>query len=282
MDSDKALERLQAEEFDILQAIAAFCEEHQIKWFIDAGTLLGAARHGGFIPWDDDVDIAMLRQDYNRFLALAEQGFIPGYSVHTFDNTPGFSGMFAKVYKDGTSFITQETQDAGCQQGIFVDIFPYDVLSKDSATALKQRRNAKIWQSVSYMYYSRHIVVPHKGFLGAIEKFGCYLLHFPIRLFCSPTRIETRFKRSEISDACGPRDSVVQFAWPNLDGVDVGTLFPTARLDFCGASFPVPGDWRGYLAQMYGDWERLPNPADRRTHLPLKLVFSNGEIWARD
>lgn len=71
--------------------------------------------------------------------------------------------MFAKVYKDNTKFYTEETIEAGCDQGIFVDIFPYDQLAEDSAQKKKQIRNARIWQSILYLYYTRTIVVPHKG-----------------------------------------------------------------------------------------------------------------------
>lgn len=120
---DSALRRLQETELEILKAFASFCDEHDLEWFIDSGTVLGALRHGGFIPWDDDIDVGMLREDYDRFLRLASQSFVEGYSVHTPDNTEGFAGMFAKVYKDGTLFETRETRDAGLKQGIFIDIF---------------------------------------------------------------------------------------------------------------------------------------------------------------
>ena len=67
---DSALKRLQETELEILKAFASFCDEHDLEWFIDSGTVLGALRHGGFIPWDDDIDVGMLRDDYDRFLSL--------------------------------------------------------------------------------------------------------------------------------------------------------------------------------------------------------------------
>ena len=124
MDKSEALAKLQTTELKILCAVADFCKKHEIDWFIDAGTLLGAARHEGFIPWDDDIDIAMLRPDYDRFISLASKGLPEGYSLHTFDNTNGYSAMFAKVYRDSTRFDTLETLDSGCEQGIFIRYFP--------------------------------------------------------------------------------------------------------------------------------------------------------------
>lgn len=92
--------------------------------------------------------------------------------------------MFAKVYKDNTKFYTEETIEAGCDQGIFVDIFPYDQLAEDSAQKKKQIRNARIWQSILYLYYTRTIVVPHKGLLGTAERNACKIAHSLVsRLF---------------------------------------------------------------------------------------------------
>ncbi len=78
--------------------------------------------------------------------------------------------MFAKIYKDGTSFDTEETLHAGLKQGIFIDIFPYDYLPADQKADHRLRRGARFWQSVSYLYHSPVIVVPHKGFVGRLEK----------------------------------------------------------------------------------------------------------------
>ena len=127
MNQKEALRKLQNEELDILLAVSRFCEENGIEWFMMSGTALGALRHGGFIPWDDDIDIGMFREQYDRFLQLAACNLPNGYSIHTFDNTHGFASMFAKVYKDGTIFQTAETKDTDCDQAIFIDIFPFDL-----------------------------------------------------------------------------------------------------------------------------------------------------------
>lgn len=80
MNQVEALHKLQAEELDVLLAISELCEKNDITWFLISGTALGAARHQGFIPWDDDIDIGMLREDYDRFLELASDGLPVGYS----------------------------------------------------------------------------------------------------------------------------------------------------------------------------------------------------------
>lgn len=282
MNKDEALKKLQLNELEILKTIAALCDEHGIAWFIDAGTLLGAARHQGFIPWDDDIDIAMLRSDFDRFIEVARGHLPDGYSLHTFGNTPGFAGMFAKVYRDGTVFATRETQEAGCDQGIFVDIFPYDFLEPDERIEAKQRRTAKLWQSASYLWHSKTIVVPHGGRLGRIEAVGCRAVHYLVKGIFSREGIKRRFDRAIVRRELHPDDVVLELAWPNVQGYRVGDLLPVSTLSFEGIDLPVPREWERYLVQMYGDWKKLPEPESRRTHLPLLLRFPDGTSWSSE
>lgn len=282
MDFKTALAKLQSDELEILKAIDAFCKEHGIEWFIDSGTVLGAVRHGGFIPWDDDIDIGMLRKDYDRFIDLAQACFPRGFSVHTCANTSGYAGMFAKVYLDGTLFETAETQEAGLSQGIFVDVFPYDFLSSDAERSKKQRSGARFWQSISYLYHSGSIVVPHKGALGVIEKAACKIVHPLIHCLFSPKLIADRFSAAIQCDGGDASKDVLPFAWPNVEGLPVDVLVPAEPLAFEGIEFPGPCNAIRYREIMYGDWSTLPAPEDRRTHLPQLLRFSDGSMWEED
>lgn len=283
MDRQQALERLQQEELDILCMIDGFCAQHGIQWFLVSGTALGALRHQGFIPWDDDIDIGMLREDYDRFVELAETGLPTGYSLHTWSNTRGFAGMFAKVYRDGTVFQTAETREAGCPQAIFVDVFPYDRVSEDSRVRARQVRNAMIWQRLSYLYHSGTITVPHRGVLGAIERFGCRCLHHLVRPFLTPELIARNFERSVVWGRDGGDEKgthcYLSLSAPYVEPVAKEVLVPTVQATFEGNRLPVPGHCETYLETWYGDWRTLPDAEHRRTHLPEKIIFSDGSRW---
>lgn len=281
MNNAEALKKLQETELDILLAIAKFCEEHGIVWFMDSGTALGAMRHEGFIPWDDDIDIAMMRDDYDRFIELASDGLPEGYSLQTFSNNDAFAGLFAKVYKDGTEFRTKETREAGCEQGIFVDVFPYDVLASDEAQRARQTKIARTWQSISYLYHAKSITVPHKGLAGALERFGCRCAHYVVRACTNRASIERHFDASV--EFSGPAsDMCMILSWTAMKPCRIDDMVPPSRGMFCGHDLPVPAHTDTYLEAMYGDWRAIPAPEDRRTHLPEFLDFGDGSTWSND
>lgn len=281
MTNDEALLRLKNEELTILDAVATLCISHEIAWWLDGGTCLGALRHKGFIPWDDDIDIGMMRSDYERFCKLASEELSEGFSLHTSDNTDDYAAMFAKVYKDGTRFENQESRDAGSSMGIFVDVFPYDRLYKDSELRANQIRRASRAQRRSYVYHSSSINVPHKGVLGAVEKAGCKVLHAIERAHVKDScEFQCEFdsaipdpRTGKISDEC------LTLAWPNMDPISIDEILPASQAEFEGKSYPVPRLAEKYLTTMYGDWKSIPSPEDRHTHLPLLIDFGNGEIW---
>lgn len=272
------LRRLQRAALEILDAVADVCEKNGIRWFLDSGTALGAVRHQGFIPWDDDVDVGMLREDYDRFLGLAENALPEGYSLHTPENTPHYSPFFAKVYKDGTRFWSKEVIESGCQQGIFVDIFPYDALSDDPSEQARQRRKAARWVQASYLYHSKTLIVPGSGFVGKLQRAGCFCAHYAMRAFVREETIREGFEKARTVSAGVPSDDVVSLAYPYIGPFPREAFERTGEALFEGRSYPVPGDVEHYLTLMYGDtWNELPPESERKNHAPLVLDFGDGK-----
>lgn len=279
-DSQTALRKLQETELEILLVIADFCEEHDITWFLEGGTALGAARHQGFIPWDDDVDIAMLREDYDRFCSLAATGLPAGYSLHTARNTPGCASLFAKVYKDGTRFENRETREAGHRQGIFVDIFPYDRLPNDPARRRREISRASLAQRLSYLYHARSVSVPHSGALGSLERLVCCAAHAVLRVTVrNPAVFQDRYDAVVAGEGDDLSEECLTLVWPNMRPVGIDRILPTSVATFEGHALPVPHDLEFYLENMYGDWRQIPKPEDRHTHLPLLIDFGDGCVW---
>ena len=124
------LERLQATLYQILAEIKRVCDKHGIRYFITGGTAIGAHFWGKILPWDDDVDVGMPRDDYERFAQVAQKEMGEDYFVQTPQTDPRVPFFFMKVRMNGTEFNEKTFQHIKMHQGIYVDIFPFDNMPK--------------------------------------------------------------------------------------------------------------------------------------------------------
>lgn len=269
------LRRLQMMELEILEAIDSVCREHGITYFLDSGTVLGARRHGGFIPWDDDIDLGMPREDYERFLEVAPAALGERFCVTCSRMNPRQAALFAKVMLTGTRFVTDETEEAGFDQGVFVDIFPYDAVCAESNAAKRQRKRCMMWQSISYLYHSKHIVVPHKGAMGTIETIACRVAHYAVRALFSPERINRGFdKVAMIAKDDSKADMLMVSSYAATEPFPKSMLLPPSVICFEGKEFFAPADVEGYLRTQYGQtWNQLQPEDQRRNHAPKELYL---------
>lgn len=136
----KEMKKVWALEMEILKKLLEVCEKHHLRAWADGGTLLGTVREHGFIPWDDDIDIAMLRDDYDKLVAVAKEEFKPPFFLQN-GHTDNFWNGFSKLRMDGTAGITRNSYRFNFHQGIFIDIFPYDAVPE--GTGAPERQNAK-------------------------------------------------------------------------------------------------------------------------------------------
>ena len=135
------LQKLWAVELELFERFKEVCQKHNLKYYASGGTLLGAVRHKGFIPWDDDIDVMMLREDYDRLLSVADSEFSDPYFFQCAYSDKNYYRGHAQIRKSNT------TAALGCEalrvpfnQGIFIDIFPVDAIPDDPVLAEKQRK----------------------------------------------------------------------------------------------------------------------------------------------
>lgn len=274
---ENILKRLQDTLLDMLDIVARICEENGIEWFLSDGSALGAIRHGSMIPWDDDIDISMLRPDYERFLQVATRELPDGYTLQTPRLMHNYAPMFAKICKTGTKFITQENLDAGLDQGITLDIFPLDPVSANASTRNAQYRHARRCTRMSYLYHSRHVSVSFTGIVKPLSKAAFAAAHVILKAATNEDRLREKFDKGTRIPESEPNCGYTAFGYPYVEPLPKETLVPASFVDFCGKPRPVPRQSEVYLAALYGNgWSELPPPEKRKTHAPLILDFGDG------
>lgn len=270
---DATLRKLQMVMLDMVRDIDRVCGELGITYFGDSGTVLGARRHAGYIPWDDDIDLGMMRPDYDVFCEKAPALLGERYVFNDPVRTPEQSALFTKITLANTKFYTEETLECGIKQGIGLDVFPYDVLSADPKVAADQRKRAISCQREMYLLHSAKVNVPHKGVLGAVEKAGCAAVHTALKAATSHEAILKKFDAACAAGRENPSDDCICMAYAATGPFKKDVLVPPVRASFEQFMIPIPANADSYLETMYGDWRELPPAEKRRNHAPVELDF---------
>ena len=268
MDNN-VLRKLQLIQLEILTFVDRICREHQIPYSLYAGTLLGAVRHKGFIPWDDDLDICMSRENYDRFIQLWPTISHDGYIMQNKENCPAFTQSFTKIRKEHTTFL-QEAWEAGrYHTGIFIDIFPIDRIP-DS----KIGRLIFTWDVLCYQLYTREFPPKQYG----VEKWIVAL----VLLTMTPKARRADKRRKLLSNIVrfNPVHHYETVAIETLSSVKkpfaADMLDEYVFLPFENGNFMCFAGWDDHLKRKYGDYMQLP-PEDQREwkHHPIILDFEH-------
>ena len=254
---DNTLRKLQLTQLEILKAVDQFCKENDIRYSLCGGTLLGAIRHKGFIPWDDDVDICMTREYYNLFLRTWSEKKPEGYLLQNAENTPQFSQSFTKIRKEHTTFLQEADAVGAYHVGIFIDIFPVDRMPKQ-----KLRRMLVQMQYMLYQLYLRGYVPKDAN---VVERIASKVL-----LCIVPQSGRQGIRNKLLRQITRYNDDASNRVYINASISTIHALFPPDLMDdytevsFEDCGFMSVKDWDVYLTQFYGDY-MTPPPEHERT-----------------
>lgn len=264
------LTKLHALELMILTEIQRICQENDINYFALAGTALGAVRHGGFIPWDDDVDIGMLRKDYDRFLVACGKSLDSKFYLQTWDNDRNFPFSFAKIRLEGTHFVEAFSNNQE-HNGIFIDVFPMD--NCPSSPILFNIQNIRyyickrlLWVKKGYGEKIRKENIKQRLKYDAFQVLSKFFDYDSVKKYFK--QIQTRYntEMSEFVSTDGSytyRKESMLFRWTTA--VDY--------LEFENMHIPVFKDYDSYLKKLYGDYMILPPEDKRGVHERVNVDF---------
>lgn len=269
------LRRVQLTQLEIAREIKRVCEENDIRFFLLGGTYLGAVRHQGFIPWDDDMDLGMLRGEYEKFCRIAPEKLGPDYCLQTWYTEPNYGLPFGKVMKRGTVYLESKKSRRLQENGIYVDIFPFDSVPQD----LQQRQ--KLAKHLLRLYRLRLMKCGYKPWMEEEKvlwhkRLG-YLFYQFQALFCGKQALardydalaEAQPDTDTVSEQSGMAQPLyVRRAWCE----------DLVNYTFEGEQFPAPRAYDEFLTIYYGDYMQLP-PEDQREnrHQIVQVDFGDGE-----
>lgn len=267
---DNILKQIQSTELEILVYFDKFCKDNNLKYSLSGGTLLGAVRHKGFIPWDDDVDCMMMRDDYDRLISLwNEKADTDRYILQLKDNTPAFSQSFAKIRKNHTAFL-QDGEPAGeYHNGLFIDIMPADRLPNG-----KLRQLLYYTQVMLYQLFTREFVPPKSGV--AVKAVTSSILSLTNKKSREVLRKKLLKELTKYNDdnnleiiSFETIDSMHRHYSPDL-------MNETIDIEYEGVMLKASSKWKEILEIGYGDYMQFP-PEEEQVwkHHPIVIDFEN-------
>lgn len=267
-EEDISLRKLQLLELKILLEFKRICEKHNIQYFLMWGTLLGAVRHQGFIPWDDDIDVGMLRSEYVKFLTICNDELSQEFFLQTFESDSGYANSFAKLRLNGTEGPEPENKDILNHKGIWIDIFPLDHVPNNHLSRKVHILKLMILSQICFIKYN-YTIKPTK----LVRKVLYLVLRFFSTVF-SKTQI-IRMIEKLLQKYNGRHTDYYISSYFYVDPYSGGlpSCFPSeifshlSKLEFEGILFPVPADYTTYLECAYGDYMRLPPEHERIRHI---------------
>lgn len=274
-ESYPELLRIQETELEILIKFDEVCRESGLEYFLDAGTLLGAVRHGGFIPWDDDIDVGMPRRDYDKFLEIGQKRLGDSFFLQSRETDGNCPFSFAKIRKRGTTFLEWNKRSIRMNHGIWIDIFPYDCLPEEGK-AEYTNECLKLDNILVTKMIPDRAAQPTRSLKWLAGMIARRLKHYAYTGVSSDKldrRISEAYRRYLYLEDEGGCKSFTCHAYCAPYDFPRDVMLPAGRVLFEGHEFYAPHDTDKFLRILYGDYWKIPPESERVGHRPFMVSF---------
>ena len=269
---DDTTKKLHSCQLLLAAELKRICEKNDIKYYMIAGTLLGAVRHKGFIPWDDDMDFAIMRKDYSKFISACKNDLGEDFELQEIFSDPYYALPVAKLLLKSTSFKERNAAKNECKKGIFIDVFPFDSIPDTEEQRKSHNKNTN---------FLKRLFLAKQGYTiaekGQLLKSAVYFMLKVISLFVTKSfirnRLDAELRRFEnentkkvaaLGGAYGYSKESVERKW----------FEESVELPFEDITLSAPKDYAEYLTYFYGDY-MTPPPEDKRNnrHNAVEIDF---------
>lgn len=255
------LAEIQRCELDMLKHFIKVCDRYHLRYYLAGGTLLGAIRHKGFIPWDDDIDVLMPRSDYDKLQKLAPEINTERFFLAS-NELGNLNYPFSKLFDKET--LIQKTYDKDeYEQHLWIDIFPLDGLPSD------KQKITKIYKKS--LYYRKQLNIQRSQDGEAKSRFKKILKPIIKRVLLSCVGITRAVEKIDCLakeqdfEKCEKIGGIVWGYGPQ-ECMTKAEYLPVVKVQFEDLEVNAPGCWKKYLTALYGDYMQLPPPEKRVTH----------------
>ena len=259
---------------DVLSVFIRICEAQRLRYFCAGGTAIGAVRHQGMIPWDDDIDVFMPRPDYDRFLRLAAQSMPEGYEVLSPYATKDYPMYFAKMCNARTTLL--ENERIPCVFGLYIDIFPLDGACDDVETCYREKRRFKRLMNKLEAVSTHNSFGEYVGLLTKRREWGRFAVKTVA--FCCRSWLRRWLLKQMDSIAYGHDYALSSRVVTYSGAYQRQEIYPKAWLEtpqmfaFESLMVNLPHDYDAYLRHFFGDYMTLP-PVEQRASHHQKVFF---------
>lgn len=271
--TEERMNKLHNTLIEILDYCDSICKDYNLTYFLAGGTALGAKRHQGFIPWDDDLDIVMPRKDYDKLIEIIRKDENSLYKVQDQNSEDNYFLAFAKVRKQNTLFREKISDGLYKDNGIYIDIFPLDTFD-DRKSPMLQVDIFRLKLIIHALRF-RSCKKFYKESSTYVKYIADYIVSFPYMFFSNKGLLG---KAKNIMTKRNEKKPIYIASFGGLYGTEKEIMeydiyYPPRMIRFEGKLYPSLSKIEIYLERMYGDYMQLPPENKRHTHEPLELKF---------